>query len=123
MGIPWEIAKIGVRQGMWGAVKNIQCGVNAYTMERKSSAPLSRSALMASINTKVPAGFSRTLGLPSTETEEDVHDVSKTLQGNGWKLLIIGGAVALACGLDRGVVSKALIFGVARRLGKFGKRL
>lgn len=122
MGIPWEIAKIGVRQGMWGAVKNIERGVAAYSMERKSTAPLSRSALMARINSKVPADFSRTLGLPSTE-KEDVHDVSKTLQGNGWKLLILGGAVALACGLDRGVVSKALIFGVARRLGKFGRRL
>lgn len=107
---------------MWGAVKNIERGVNAYIKERKSSPPLSRSALMARINTKVPADFSRSLGLPSTETE-DVHDVSKTLQGNGWKLLIVGGAVALACGLDRGVLSKALIFGIARRLGKFGKRL
>jgi len=23
MGIPWEIAKLGIRQGMWGAVKKI----------------------------------------------------------------------------------------------------
>eukprot|EP01018_Ginkgo_biloba_P013144 Gb_27588 [translate_table: standard] len=122
MGIPREIAKLGVRQGMWGAVKKIEPSVRAYQMERKSGAPVSRSAFMARVNTKVPADYSRTLGLSSLETEE-VQDLSKQWHGNGWKLLVLGGAMALACGLDRGVVSKALIFGVARRLGKIGKRL
>lgn len=86
-----EIAKIGVCHGIWKAVKNIARGVNAYIKEWKSSSPLSvsavmariiDSALMARINTKVLAYFSRSLGFPSIETE-DVHDVLKTLQGNG----------------------------------------
>ncbi|GFY84017.1 polyketide cyclase/dehydrase and lipid transport superfamily protein [Actinidia rufa] len=42
MGIPWEIAKFGVRQGMWGAVKKIERGLRAYQKERASGAPLSR---------------------------------------------------------------------------------
>lgn len=116
MGIPREIAKIGVRQGMWGAVKKVEPGVRAYQMARKSDAPLSRSALMARINTPVS-------DLGSLEIPSDAEEVAtKTQGGFPWKWVIVGGAVALACGLDRGVVSKALIFGVARRFGNLGKR-
>eukprot|EP00252_Welwitschia_mirabilis_P011341 TRINITY_DN254_c0_g1_i1.p1 TRINITY_DN254_c0_g1~~TRINITY_DN254_c0_g1_i1.p1 ORF type:complete len:313 (+),score=38.98 TRINITY_DN254_c0_g1_i1:383-1321(+) len=122
MGIPWEIAKIGVRHGMWGTVKNIERGLYAYKKERETGSPLSNSALMASVSCKVPSDFSKTLESPCTESE-DASTVPKTVQVNGWKLLILGGAVALACGLDRGVVSKVLIFGVARRLGNLGRRL
>ena len=40
------------------------------------------------------------------------------------KLLIVGGAIALACTLDQGLLTKAVIFGVARRFAKMGgKRL
>lgn len=118
MGIPREIAKIGVRQGMWGAVKKVEPGVRAYQMARKSDAPLSRSALMARINTKLPVSDLRSL--EDSSGEEEV--ATKTQQGIPWRWVIVGGAVALACGLDRGVVSKALIFGVARRFGNLGKR-
>lgn len=118
MGIPREIAKIGVRQGMWGAVKKVEPGVRAYQMARKSDAPLSRSALMARINTKLPVSDLRSL--EDSSGEEEV--ATKTQQGIPWRWVIVGGAVALACGLDGGVVSKALIFGVARRFGNLGKR-
>lgn len=118
MGIPREIAKIGVRQGMWGAVKKVEPGVRAYQMARKSDAPLSRSALMARINTKLPVSDLKSL--EDSSGEEEV--ATKTQQGIPWRWVIVGGAVALACGLDRGVVSKALIFGVARRFGNLGKR-
>lgn len=118
MGIPREIAKIGVRQGMWGAVKKVEPGVRAYQMVRKSDAPLSRSALVARINTKLPVSDLRSL-----EISSDAEEVAtKTQGGIPWRWVIVGGAVALACGLDRGVVSKALVFGVARRFGNLGKR-
>jgi len=39
------------------------------------------------------------------------------------KWVILGGAVALACTIDRGAVGKFLVFGVARRLGRVGRRL
>eukprot|EP00252_Welwitschia_mirabilis_P011343 TRINITY_DN254_c0_g2_i1.p1 TRINITY_DN254_c0_g2~~TRINITY_DN254_c0_g2_i1.p1 ORF type:complete len:433 (+),score=49.99 TRINITY_DN254_c0_g2_i1:404-1702(+) len=124
MGIPWELAKIGVRHGMWGTVKNIERGLYAYKKERNEGSPLSSTASMARICTKLPRGFSNTLeSSPEAEDADSTSTVSKTVQGNAWKFVMLGGAVALACGLDRGVVSKVLIFGLARRLGKFCRRL
>ncbi|KAA8526073.1 hypothetical protein F0562_007827 [Nyssa sinensis] len=125
MGIPWEIAKLGVRQGMWGAVKKIDPALRAYQRERASGAPLSRFAFMAQINTKVGADYLRSLeSTRSDSSEVETLDSSeKPLGRNIPKLLVVGGAIALACGLDRGLLTKAVIFGVARRFAKIGKRL
>ncbi|XP_057774133.1 uncharacterized protein LOC130993317 [Salvia miltiorrhiza] len=124
MGIPWEIAKFGVRQGMWGAVKNIDRGFRAYQKHRASGAPLSRHAFMAQINTKLDPDYLKTL-----EDEEVSADTplvaSADDKAKGMKipkLLIIGGAIAVACTLDRGLLTKTLIFGVARKLGNVGGR-
>ncbi|XP_011038005.1 PREDICTED: uncharacterized protein LOC105135031 [Populus euphratica] len=124
MGIPWEIAKLGVRQGMWGAVKKIEPGLRAYQKQRASAAPLSRSAFMAQINTKVSADYlrsleSRTSDMLEIESQETPE---KRVRNNIPKFLVIGGAVALACTLDRGLATKALIFGVARRFA-IGRRM
>lgn len=125
MGIPWEIAKLGVRQGMWGAVKKIEPGLRAYQRERALGSPLSRSALMAQINTKVSADYLRTLEDMNAQTSEIENGSSSEKQSrrNIPRLIIVGGAIALACTLDRGLVTKALIFGVARRFAKTGRRL
>lgn len=55
MGLPRHVAKLGIRQGMWGAVKKIEPGVRRYQAGRQAQEPLSRSASMASINTPVGA--------------------------------------------------------------------
>lgn len=124
MGIPWEIAKLGVRQGMWGAVKKIDRGLRAYQKERGSGAPLSRCAFMAQINTKVSADYLRFLEGTSSSSDEETLDLAeKPSKRNIPKILIVGGAVALACSLDRGLVTKAVIFGLARRFVKIGRRL
>ncbi|KAL5567666.1 hypothetical protein UlMin_024241 [Ulmus minor] len=125
MGIPWEIAKIGVRKGMWGTVKKIEPGLRAYQKERASGAALSRSAFMASINTKVNPEIMRSLGDAEDSSPENqtVPAPEKPQGRNIPKLLILGGAIVLACSLDHGLLTKAVIFGVARRFGKFGKRL
>nr|GMD10394.1 START domain-containing proteins involved in steroidogenesis/phosphatidylcholine transfer [Ipomoea batatas] len=124
MGIPWEIAKLGVRQGMWGAVKKIDSGLRAYQKHRATEAPLSRSALIAQINTKVTTDDLRSLEIRRTMSEAESSGSSDKPTGrNIPKLLVIGGAVALACSIDRGLLTKALIFGVARRFAGFGKRL
>lgn len=52
MGIPKDVAKVGVRHGMWGAVKKLQSGFRAYQLMRKSENILSRSAIMARVTTK-----------------------------------------------------------------------
>lgn len=61
MGIPWEIAKLGIRQGMWGAVKKNGPGLRAYQKERASGATVSRPAVMAQINTKIDPAYLRAL--------------------------------------------------------------
>lgn len=123
MGIPWEIAKLGIRQGMWGAVKMIEPGLRAYQLARKSGAPLSPSASMAQITSKISRDY-----LHSVETTNSELLMDEAKEDKHWgrkipRLIIVGGAVALACRLDRGLLTKALIFGVARKLGVFGRRL
>ena len=129
MGIPWEIAKLGVRQGMWGAVKKIDPGLRMYQKERASGAPLSRCACMAKINTKVSADYLR--HLESTSNNNNNNMLEKENQDSSGKpvgrtipkLLVVGGAIALACTLDRGLLTKAVIFGVARRFANIGRGL
>lgn len=123
MGIPWEIAKLGVKQGMWGAVKKIDPGVRKYQKERASGAPLSRCAFMAQINTKVSADYPRAVEDASNDLTEIERPSSSEKQGkNIPKLLVVGGAVLLACSLDRGLLTKAVIFGIARRFANIGGR-
>ncbi|CAN8245641.1 unnamed protein product [Cochlearia groenlandica] len=118
MGIPWEIAKLGVRQGMWGAVKKIEPGLRLYQKARAAGAGLSPSATMAQINTKASAeGFMNDRDSTTEVTEE------KPTGKNIPKLLVVGGAIALACTLDKGLLTKAVIFGVARRFARMGKRM
>lgn len=126
MGIPWEIAKLGVRQGMWGAVKKFDPGLRTYKKERDSGVPLSPCANNAKINTKVTADYVRSLedstsNLLETENQDSSDD--KPIGRSIPKLLVVGGAIALACTLDQGLVTKAVVFGIARRFGKFGRRL
>lgn len=125
MGIPWEIAKLGVRQGMWGAVKKIDPGLRAYQKARAAGGPLSPSASMAQITTKVNPNYLRSLLSGDDQSVTEVAPPEKKQQGgmNVPKFLIFGGAVALACSLDRGLLTKAVIFGVARKLGRIGGKL
>lgn len=125
MGIPWEIAKLGVRQGMWGAVKKFDPALRAYQKQRVSGAPLSRCAFLAQINTKVSADYLSSLENCTNDSSrvENADSSEKPVGRNIPKLLVVGGAVALACTLDRGLLTKAVIFGVARRFAKIGRRL
>lgn len=123
MGIPWEIAKFGVRQGMWGAVKNIDRGFRAYQKHRATKASLSHHALMAQINTKIDPDYLKILevGDDSSETQLLASD-EKQKDTNIPKLLIIGAVVAIACCLDKGFLTKTFVFGMARKFGNVGRR-
>nr|XP_010934199.1 uncharacterized protein LOC105054408 [Elaeis guineensis] len=124
MGIPWEIAKLGVRQGMWSCVKRIEPGLRAYEITRRSDEPLSRCAVMAQINSNLNADDLRSLEVGTSSSSEIVEaEKQKHWAGNIPKFLVIGGAVTLACTLDHGLLTKAIIFGVARRFAKQGRRL
>lgn len=124
MGIPWEIAKFGVRQGMWGAVKNIERGFRAYQKHRASGAPLSHHVIIAQVNTKIDPDYLKILegGEGSKETQLVASTNEKQKGVNIPKLLIFGGVIAVALSLDRGFLTKTLVFGVARRFGNMGKR-
>ncbi|GAB2294547.1 hypothetical protein Dimus_028753 [Dionaea muscipula] len=124
MGIPKDVAKLGVRHGMWGTVKKLHAGMRAYQNERKSEASLSSSALMARVTTKISfdGGPLAVVGASGEEEEEmggGVVDAGKHRRHSNdwnWKWVVIGGAVAVACGLHTGVIGRALLIGAGRRL-------
>lgn len=124
MGIPSEIAKLGIRHGMWGAVKKIEPGLRSYQKHRANGGPLSRCAFMAQINTKVSVDYLRCLESSASSSSSEVENQDSSSRkpgGNMPRLLLIGGAIVLACTLDQGLLTKAVIFGVARRLAKIGR--
>ncbi|XP_041016122.1 uncharacterized protein LOC121258644 [Juglans microcarpa x Juglans regia] len=121
MGIPWEIAKLRVRKGMWGTVKKIEPGLRAYQKARASGAPLSRPAFMARINSKISSEDLRSFGRADDLAETQITSASNKSPGRIIsKLLIFGWVVVLACSLDRGRLTNAFIFGAARRLANVG---
>lgn len=127
MGIPWEIAKLGIRQGMWGAVKKIDPGLRAYQKHCASGAPLSPSVTMAQIMDKadldsLEESHARTTSSAS-EAEALVSNEKASTRRGFSRALVVGGALALACTLDRGLLTKAVIFGVARKFARTGQRL
>ncbi|KAJ0261679.1 Polyketide cyclase/dehydrase and lipid transport superfamily protein [Hirschfeldia incana] len=125
MGIPKEIAKLGVKRGMWGAVKKMEPGLRAYQEKRLSGEgggefKLSRSALMAQINTKITPAHLVSLSNGASPVAETPVTLDR---GNGnenlKKLLFLGGAVAVACTLSGGggLVPPAFLLGFGKRFG------
>ncbi|GMH18849.1 hypothetical protein Nepgr_020690 [Nepenthes gracilis] len=111
MGIPKDIAKLGIRHGMWGTVKKLHVGIRAYQNARKSEASLSQSALMAGITTKISfrggKDVARASGEEGSEEEEEEKGRAADSQKHGklsvdWKWMAVGGIVALICGLRAG---------------------
>ncbi|KAJ0035450.1 hypothetical protein Pint_24671 [Pistacia integerrima] len=121
MGIPKDVAKLGVRHGMWGAVKKLHSGMRAYQNARKSEASLSRSALMARITTKISFDGSMDYLDPASGEEEKGQVVGPRSQrdhGIDWKWIVIGGTVALVCGLHSGALGKVVLLGAGRRIAQ-----
>ncbi|PON53246.1 START domain containing protein [Parasponia andersonii] len=120
MGIPKDVAKLGVRHGMWGAVKKLHSGMRAYQTARKLEGSMSRCAKMANITTKIPLdGSIESLGpTPGDEIcRPDPHGRQKD-HGLDWKWLVLGGTVALVCGLQSGAIGKALLLGAGQRIAR-----
>ncbi|KAK4773235.1 hypothetical protein SAY87_028254 [Trapa incisa] len=122
MGIPKDVAKLGVRHGMWGTVKKLHNGMRAYQNARNMESSLSRSALMARIMTKTPFQESSD---PSEQTsdEEEKDPMIEVDRGQGnkgidWKWMAVGGTVALVLGLHSGAVGKALLLGAGQRIAR-----
>jgi len=121
MGIPKDVAKLGVRHGMWGAVKKLHSGMRAYQNARKTEASLSRCALMASKTTKISSDTNMHSSEPASCMEDRVQAMSNTAQkGNGidWKWVAVGGTVALVLGLHTSAVGRALLLGAGHRIAR-----
>jgi hypothetical protein len=127
MGIPKDVAKLGVRHGMWGAVKKLQAGMRAYQLARKtescSGSPPARCALLAQITTKMPVTMLNQVSSTGTIEEGDgiVNHNRKKVEHRGgidWRLIAVGGTVAVVCGLHSGLIGKALLFSAAKRLAR-----
>lgn len=134
MGIPKEIAKFGVRKGMWSAVQKVEPALRAYQKERASGVPLSHPAFMSHVNTKIKPDYLTSFGGTNTHHHslQEVIPESKLSSNNNKplkatrnisKLLILGTSIFLACALDHGLVTKGIIIGVARRFENVGNRL
>lgn len=131
MGIQRDLAKLGIRQGMWGCVKKLEPGIRKYKAMRKLNKPLTPSALIAQISTKVPYPLNGVEKPSTSETQNSIvassgkgTDKESVEKSKGYmKWLLLGSAVAVACTVDRGAVGKFLVLGVAKRLGRVGRRL
>ncbi|XP_028804347.1 uncharacterized protein LOC114759348 [Neltuma alba] len=121
MGIPKDVAKLGVRHGMWGAVKKLHSGMRAYQNARKTEASLSRCALNARISTRISIENMES-SEPSLAQEERDQALRNCRRQDGpgldWKWLAIGGTVALVLGIHGGAVGKALLVGAGRRIAR-----
>ncbi|XP_061354434.1 uncharacterized protein LOC133299050 [Gastrolobium bilobum] len=121
MGIPKDVAKLGVRHGMWGAVKKLHSGMRAYQNARKTEASLSRCALMASKTTKISSDRNLHLSELASCKEGTVQAISDTRQnshGIDWKWVAVGGTVALVLGVHSGAVGRALLLGAGHRFAR-----
>ncbi|KAD4178146.1 hypothetical protein R6Q59_021692 [Mikania micrantha] len=114
MGIPRDVAKLGVRHGMWGTVKKLHGGFRAYQSARKQDISLSRCALMATISTKI--SFDELV--PGDHKKEDVTTTGDNAGGGvDWRWVAVGGAVAVVLGIRTGTLGKVLLVGAGQRLG------
>ncbi|EYU32520.1 hypothetical protein MIMGU_mgv1a005704mg [Erythranthe guttata] len=133
MGIPKDVAKLGVRHGMWGTVKKLHSGFRSYQTARKLEASLTRCALMAKITTKAPFEEEQQEEEEGSDNnaEQVVHcEEERSLlvakegrrDGGGidWKWVAIGGTVAVFCGLQTGFIGKALLIGAGNRIARRG---
>ncbi|KAG6664762.1 hypothetical protein I3843_02G100500 [Carya illinoinensis] len=118
MGIPKDVAKLGVRHGMWGAVKKVHSGMRAYQNARKSEASLPRSVITTKIS--LGGGSMESLEPASGEEKKDeaVDDKRRGEYGVAWKWLAMGGTVALVFGLCSGAIGRALLLGAGQRFAR-----
>ncbi|XP_042061689.1 stAR-related lipid transfer protein 7, mitochondrial-like isoform X1 [Salvia splendens] len=118
MGIPKDVAKLGIRHGMWGTVKKLHAGFRAYQNARKQeSSSLTRCAIMARTSTKISCkeGNDPNEQEPDERQQSELAGVEMQRGGRGidWKWVAIGGALAVVCGLKTGLIGKALVIGGA----------
>ncbi|VFQ85384.1 unnamed protein product [Cuscuta campestris] len=133
MGIPKDVARLGVRHGMWGTVKKLHAGFRSYQNMRKSDdGPVSRCAKLAQVTMRMSRELhcsQRAQAMPPPSSREEQNGVggevsscvvagaARNGSGVDWKWVVIGGTVALV-GLRMGLFGKVLFLGAGQRLGR-----
>lgn len=121
MGIPKDVAKLGVRHGMWGTVKKLNSGLRAYQNARKSEIQLSRCALMARITTKISLEEKTNSSESCSEEQGSVSAMDTQINkehGIDWKWVALGGTAAVVCAFYTGAIGKVLFMGAAQRIAR-----
>jgi hypothetical protein len=108
MGIQRDVAKLGVKQGMWNAVRKIEPGVSKYAVDRAAGRPLSRAASFANITTRIRTDSSsedsprNSPRLPSPGPENGGPEFTEEQQKGGrgkLGLVLMAGGAMLAFGV------------------------
>ncbi|XP_016437917.1 uncharacterized protein LOC107763898 [Nicotiana tabacum] len=115
VGIPKDVAWLGIRQGLWRTVKKLHNGLRAYQDARKSEAAVSRCAMMTRITAKISSDVGTgTLERVSGEEEKrETNDIQGQRGGGGikWKYGKYSYAVDLS--FDHVPFRKCSFFGLA----------
>nr|XP_018634415.1 uncharacterized protein LOC104119780 isoform X2 [Nicotiana tomentosiformis]XP_033508334.1 uncharacterized protein LOC104119780 isoform X2 [Nicotiana tomentosiformis] len=110
VGIPKDVAWLGIRQGLWRTVKKLHNGLRAYQDARKSEAAVSRCAMMTRITAKISSDVGTgTLERVSGEEEKrETNDIQGQRGGGGikWKYGKYSYAVDLSFRGDKFSVSR-----------------
>lgn len=133
MGIPKDVAKLGVRHGMWGTVKKMHTSFRTYQNLRKSGSPLSRYAVLASIGSNNASSEEEITYFSSSAQTSTIGHASEDKEGNDvvihrrqqqkkggdgidWRWAVAGGTVAIVCGFKMGFLGKVLLIGAGQRI-------
>jgi hypothetical protein len=77
---------------------------------------------MANITTKISSDGSMNYLEAASGEEEKIRARSNERQNNDngidWKWIVIGGTVAVVCGLHTGVIGKTLLLGAGQRIAR-----
>ncbi|KVI04572.1 START-like domain-containing protein, partial [Cynara cardunculus var. scolymus] len=93
------ITKFGVRQGMWGAAKNVDRGFRSYQKERANPKTISVHVVMAQMSTKIDENHLHSLESDEEDLNVDMAETQVAVRQEKWaadmvpKLLVIGGAI------------------------------
>ncbi|KAJ4770642.1 Polyketide cyclase/dehydrase and lipid transport superfamily protein [Rhynchospora pubera] len=118
VGIPKEIAKLGIRRGLWNCVKRIEPGIRAYQLAGLPS----HLNPISGINTKITQEYIESLdNAGCLEELGELERAGKESESKGGEkpgrvqfpgMLLIGGVVVLACSIHPGLLTKVILFGV-----------
>nr|GFC63254.1 START domain, START-like domain protein [Tanacetum cinerariifolium] len=106
----------------------VERGFRLYQKERALSSTISPHVVMAQTCTKIDESYldsvvsNKDQDVKTEETQVAIQQENQAMGAKLTKFLIIGGAVMVACSIDRGLLTKGVILGVAKRFASLGRQ-